>query len=74
MINAAKIGVLDDERLAVEGLVFQLRKLVENAEVSGFMYAQPFVEWCKEEKPALVFLDMEMPGALGLEVAKKIKV
>ena len=37
------------------------------------MYAQPFVEWCKEESPALV-LDMEMPGALGLEVAKKIKV
>ncbi len=74
MINSAKIGVLDDERLAVEGLVFQLRKLVENAEVSGFMYAQPFVEWCKEEKPALVFLDMEMPGALGLEVAKKIKL
>ena len=74
MKNVTKIGVLDDERIAVEGLVSQLGKLVENAEVSGFMYAQPFVEWCKEESPALVFLDMEMPGALGLEVAKKIKM
>ncbi len=74
MKNVTKIGVLDDERIAVEGLVSQLGKLVENAEVSGFMYAQPFVEWCKEEYPALVFLDMEMPGALGLEVAKKIKL
>ena len=43
MKNVTKIGVLDDERIAVEGLVSQLVKLVENAEVSGFMYAQPFV-------------------------------
>ena len=34
MKNVTKIGVLDDERIAVEGLVSQLGKLVENAEVS----------------------------------------
>jgi two-component system LytT family response regulator len=68
-----KIGVLDDERIAVDGLVYQLKKLVDGVDVQGFMYAQPFVEWCKECKPGLVFLDMEMPGALGLDVAKEIK-
>lgn len=68
-----KIGVLDDERIAVDGLVSQLKKMVDDVDVQGFMYAQPFVEWCKECKPGLVFLDMEMPGALGLDVAKEIK-
>ena len=58
-----KIGVLDDERIAVDGLVSQL-KCWSGVDVQGFMYAQPFVEWCKESKPGLVFLDMEMPGAL----------
>jgi len=67
------IGVLDDERIAVDGLVSQLKKLVSGVEVRGFMYAQPFEEWCKEVHPGLVFLDMEMPGALGLDVAKNIK-
>jgi DNA-binding LytR/AlgR family response regulator len=73
MRKLEKIGVLDDERIAVDGLVYQLKKLVDGVDVHGFMYAQPFVEWCKECKPGLVFLDMEMPGALGLDVAKEIQ-
>ena len=73
MRRLEKIGVLDDERIAVDGLVSQLEKLVPGVVVQGFMYAQPFVEWCKESKPGLVFLDMEMPGALGLDVAHQIK-
>ena len=48
MRRLEKIGVLDDERIAVDGLVSQLEKLVPGVEVQGFMYAQPFVEWCKE--------------------------
>lgn len=73
MKKLEKIGVLDDERIAVDGLVSQLKKLIPDVDVQGFMYAQPFVEWCRECRPGLIFLDMEMPGALGLDIAKKVK-
>lgn len=68
-----KVGVLDDERIAVDGLVKLLEKQLDGAEVRGFQYHQQFVAWVEEEQPELVFLDMEMPGAAGLDIAKRIK-
>jgi two-component system LytT family response regulator len=67
------IGILDDEKLAVDGMVFQLSKLLPQATVEGFTQHKPFIQWCDEHRPEMVFLDMEMPGANGLEVAKSIK-
>jgi two-component system LytT family response regulator len=67
------IGILDDEKLAVDGMVFQLSKLLPQATVEGFTQHKPFVQWCEEHRPEMVFLDMEMPGANGLEVAQSIK-
>ena len=67
------IGILDDEKLAVDGMVFQLSKLLPQAAVEGFTQHKPFVQWCEEHRPEMVFLDMEMPGANGLEVAQSIK-
>jgi len=66
--------MLDDEKLDVDGMVFQLSKLLPQAKVEGFTQHKPFIHWCKEHRPEMVFLDMEMPGANGLEVAKSIKM
>jgi len=67
------IGVLDDEIIAVRGMVFQLEKLLPNAEVKGFTQYREFELWCENNAPELVFLDMEMPHAMGLDVAKRIQ-
>lgn len=67
------IGVLDDEIIAVRGMVFQLEKLLPNAEVKGFTQYREFELWCENNTPELVFLDMEMPQAMGLNVAKRIQ-
>ena len=67
------IGVLDDEIIAVRGMVFQLEKLLPNAEVKGFTQYREFELWCENNTPELVFLDMEMPQAMGLDVAKRIQ-
>ena len=67
------IGVLDDEIIAVRGMVFQLEKLLPNAEVKGFTQYLEFELWCENNTPELVFLDMEMPQAMGLDVAKRIQ-
>jgi len=73
MNKLRKIGVLDNEQLAIDGLVYQLKKELPGAEVHGSLYPKPFEEWCKNERPELVFLDMEMPSAMGLDVAKRIQ-
>lgn len=73
MKTVRHIGILDDEKLAVDGMVFQLSKLLPQAAVEGFTQHKPFIQWCEEHRPEMVFLDMEMPGANGLEVAKSIK-
>jgi len=67
------IGVLDDEIIAVRGMIFQLEKLLPQAEVKGFTLFREFELWCENNAPELVFLDMEMPHAMGLEVAKRIQ-
>lgn len=73
MNKVRKVGVLDDEQLAIDGLVYQLKKELPGVEVYGSQYPKPFEEWCKNERPELVFLDMEMPSAMGLDVAKRIQ-
>ena len=41
------IGVLDDEIIAVRGMVFQLEKLLPQAEVKGFTQYREFELWCE---------------------------
>ncbi|MDG1055565.1 MAG: response regulator, partial [Schleiferiaceae bacterium] len=73
MKTVRHIGVLDDEIIAVRGMVFQLEKLLPQVEVKGFTQFREFELWCENNAPELVFLDMEMPHAMGLEVAKRIQ-
>lgn len=67
------IAILDDEKPAVDGLVAQLKKLLPGADIAGFMRPEVFVEHCRAVGPELVFLDMEMPNAMGLDVAKEVR-
>ncbi|MEI3611271.1 response regulator [Pseudogracilibacillus sp. SO30301A] len=66
-----KIILVDDEALALEFLELQINKIMD-AEITKFTYLDP-----KEHKKViqdsdLVFLDIEMPGRNGLELADKI--
>jgi two-component system LytT family response regulator len=54
-------------------MVFQLAKLLPGAVIQGFTIKNEFTRWCEEHHPELVFLDMEMPNANGLQVAKEIR-
>ena len=47
MNKVRKVGVLDDEQLAIDGLVYQLKKELPGVEVYGSQYPKPFEEWCK---------------------------
>jgi len=63
--------IIDDERPALEGLKFLLRKL--GVEVCGtFQNPLLAVEKSTELRPDVAFIDIEMPGMNGLETAERL--
>lgn len=70
---------IDDERLALESLLFSLKEAVPDAEVHGFITPEKGLEFalelCKDSKETLdfAFLDVIMSTMSGLEVAAKLK-
>ncbi|HEY8444794.1 MAG TPA: response regulator [Bacilli bacterium] len=69
MIN---VVCIDDERLAVENLKYHLKKFPEINVVGGFTDVQPFYECLQLNDIHLVFMDIEMPGINGLELAAQV--
>lgn len=72
------ILVVDDERLALDGLINELEKVFPNAKIHGERMASlvmPWVENLKEQEETLsyAFLDIEMGSISGLELARQLK-
>jgi two-component system LytT family response regulator/two-component system response regulator LytT len=72
MSNALRVVVVDDEQLAREELCYQLEQLAGIeivAQASNGIEALGAVE---RHEPDLVFLDIQMPGLGGFEVARRL--
>jgi two-component system LytT family response regulator/two-component system response regulator LytT len=73
MNTPLKVIVVDDEQLAREELCYQLEQAGEDVEVLGFagngLEALSAVD---RFEPDLVFLDVQMPGLSGFEVARRL--
>ena len=69
------IFALDDEALLLDGLMRAIREARPSAEVMGFRRASAVLTAMEEEgrRPDAAFLDIEIPGMNGLELAKRIK-
>src|SRR5258707_1418336 len=64
----------DDEPYCCETLSILLDRYCPQREVSGlFHYGAEALEPIKEQKPQLLFLDIEMPRMNGFELLEKIK-
>lgn len=68
-----QIVCVDDEKIALEGLVKCVEKAAENAEVLGFRRGDLALEYAKQNPVDIAFLDIEMRGENGLEIAEKLK-
>lgn len=66
------VVLIDDERLALNELEYILNKYEELNIVSKFIDPIDAMEYIKDYKPDLVFLDIEMPELQGIQVAEKI--
>ena len=69
-----KIIALDDEELALEGLMAAIRACAPNAELHGFSYAEDVLVFLRDHSCDVAFLDVEMAGINGVELAEQLKL
>lgn len=71
-MSKIKALIVDDERLARKGLADQL-KLIEEVEVIGEADSVPAaIKAIEKLEPDVVFLDIQMPGQSGFDLAEQI--
>jgi len=64
--------IVDDERLAIEGLKLRLAKFPDVEIIGQCLNGREAIRKIKTEKPDLVFLDIQMPGFDGFGVVKGV--
>jgi len=69
-----KILAVDDEELGRRALVSAISKADPDAEVIAFENPKDALAYAKENDIFAAFLDIQMPGMLGTELGKKIKL
>ena len=67
------ILALDDEKLALEGVVSSIKAALPNAVIHSFNDPEEALKDAKTFCPHIAFLDIETRGLSGLEVAEKLK-
>ncbi len=68
-----KILAADDEKLALELLVDSIRKALPDAEVFDFSKPSELLTFAQDTVCDVAFLDIEMRGMTGVELAQKLK-
>lgn len=69
-----KVICIDDEKIILNHTVSMLEKLDEFDQVIGFNWVDDALAYINENRDInLAFLDIEMPGTNGIELARKIR-
>ena len=69
-----KIIAVDDERIALEGLLDVISEAAPTAELTGFEYPEDALAFVDENNCNIAFLDVEMSGMSGVELAEQLKL
>jgi two-component system, LytTR family, response regulator len=67
-----KAIVVEDSRIAREGLVEMLKAFTELEIVGEAEHPAPALELIQEKRPDVIFLDIHMPGETGFELLEKL--
>ena len=69
-----KIIAVDDERIALEGLLDVIGEAAPTAQLSGFEYPEDALAFVDEHECNIAFLDVEMTEMSGVELAHELKL
>lgn len=67
-----KVILVDDEKIILNGGLSILKNSLPDAEVIGFEKSAKAIEYAKDNRIALAFLDIEMGNHSGLEICQKL--
>ena len=68
-----RIIAVDDEKIALEALSGAIKAIAAEDEVISFRYPEEAIEYVKENSCDIAFLDIEMAGMSGVELAEELK-
>ena len=68
-----RILAVDDEPIALEGLMSAISEVVPNAEVNGFGNISDALLYAYVNHPQVAFLDVNFRAESGLDLAKRLK-
>ena len=68
-----KIIAVDDEKIALQGLLSSIQKAAPDAQVYGFRFASEAITHMKDTPCDIAFLDIEMRGTDGVTAAKALQ-
>lgn len=68
-----KIIVVDDEKIALDGMVSAIKKAVPDSEIHKFSKSEDAARFAENNKFEIAFLDIEMRGMNGIELAEILK-
>ena len=68
-----RILAVDDEKIALEALSSAIKAVVTDDEVVSYRYPEDAIEYVKENFCDIAFLDIEMAGMSGVELAEELK-
>ena len=69
-----KIIAVDDERIALEGLLDVISEAAPTAELTGFEYPEDALAFMNDHDCNIAFLDVEMAEMSGVELAEQLKL
>lgn len=68
-----RVLAVDDEKIALEGLLNSIRTVQPKAQLAGFRYAEDSISYAKEHSCDVAFLDIDMPDINGISCAEQLK-
>ena len=68
-----KIIAVDDEKIALQGLLASIQKAAPHAELYGFRNTEAAIAHMENTPCDVAFLDIEMKGMNGVEAARRLK-
>ena len=69
-----KIIAVDDERIALDGLMDVISEAAPDAELNGFEYPEDALDFVDANDCNIAFLDVEMAVMSGVELAEQLKL
>ena len=72
-VEAPRVIVVEDAPIILKGLLRTVREELPGAEVRGFRTGVEALEYARENRVAVAFLDIELSGENGIELSQRLR-